>query len=150
MKEIISRAEKLQKEIRQRTWISRVKKQRKRYLPRALKGRPVGKPREWEKVFADRVSFFFWMGLGVLMLAVSWTLFWRTGEVSFEYSPVIENRVQEENSKKRLDEQERMEISETEKGGETWFREILGVEIRLQEGKIVFFQEKKEKVLEEE
>ena len=107
----INQAEKLKKEIRRKNWIKRVKKQRKRYLSRALKGSSMRKFTWQKQAFSEMLSFFLWVWLGVLMLAVSWVLFLRMGTASFE---------------------------------------IFGVEVRVQDGRIVFFQERKGRVLEGE
>ena len=129
----INQAEKLKKEIRRKNWIKRVKKQRKRYLSRALKGSSMRKF-TWQKpAFSEMLSFCLWVWLGVLMLAVSWVLFLRMGTASFEQSDIVQET------------QNTQEMQE-----EDWSGEIFGVEVRVQDGRIVFFQERKGRVLEGE
>ena len=129
----INQAEKLKKEIRRKNWIKRVKKQRKRYLSRALKGSSMRKFTWQKQAFSEMLSFFLWVWLGVLMLAVSWVLFLRMGTASFEQSDIVQET------------QNTQEIQE-----EDWSGEIFGVEVRVQDGRIVFFQERKGRVLEGE
>ena len=128
-----NRAEKLKKEIRRKNWIKRIKKQRKRYLSRALKGRNTPNHDRWKPAWAEMASFFLWAGLGVFMLAVSWVLFLRMGTASFEQSDIVQET------------QNTQEMQE-----EDWSGEIFGVEVRVQDGRIVFFQERKGRVLEGE
>ena len=125
--------EKLKKEIRRKNWIKRVKKQRKRYLSRALKGSSMRKFTWQKQAFSEMLSFFLWVWLGVLMLAVSWVLFLRMGTASFEQSDIVQET------------QNTQEMQE-----EDWSGEIFGVEVRVQDGRIVFFQERKGRVLEGE
>ena len=127
----INQAEKLKKEIRRKNWIKRVKKQRKRYLSRALKGSSMRKFTWQKQAFSEMLSFFLWVWLGVLMLAVSWVLFLRMGTASFEQSDIVQET------------QNTQEMQE-----EDWSGEIFGVEVRVQDGRIVFFQERKGRVLE--
>ena len=129
----INQAEKLKKEIRRKNWIKRVKKQRKRYLSRALKGSYMRKFTWQKQAFSEMLSFFLWVWLGVLMLAVSWVLFLRMGTASFEQSDIVQET------------QNTQEMQE-----EDWSGEIFGVEVRVQDGRIVFFQERKGRVLEGE
>lgn len=129
----INQAEKLKKEIRRKNWIKRVKKQRKRYLSRALKGSSMRKFTWQKQAFSEMFSFFLWVWLGVLMLAVSWVLFLRMGTASFEQSDIVQET------------QNTQEMQE-----EDWSGEIFGVEVRVQDGRIVFFQERKGRVLESE
>ena len=129
----INQAEKLKKEIRRKNWIKRVKKQRKRYLSRALKGSSLRKFTWQKQAFSEMLSFFLWVWLGVLMLAVSWVLFLRMGTASFEQSDIVQET------------QNTQEMQE-----EDWSGEILGVELLVQDGRIVFFQERKGRVLEGE
>lgn len=129
----IKQAEKLKKEIRRKNWIKRVKKQRKRYLSRALKGSSMRKFTWQKQAFSEMLSFFLWVWLGVLMLAVSWVLFLRMGTASFEQSDIVQET------------QNTQEMQE-----EDWSGEIFGVEVRVQDGRIVFFQERKGRVLEGE
>ncbi len=129
----INQAEKLKKEIRRKNWIKRVKKQRKRYLSRALKGSSMRKFTWQKQAFSEMLSFFLWVWLGVLMLAVSWVLFFRMGTASFEQSDIVQET------------QNTQEMQE-----EDWSGEIFGVEVRVQDGRIVFFQERKGRVLEGE
>ena len=129
----INQAEKLKKEIRRKNWIKRVKKQRKRYLPRALKGSSMRKFTWQKQAFSEMLSFFLWVWLGVLMLAVSWVLFLRMGTASFEQSDIVQET------------QNTQEMQE-----EDWSGEIFGVGVRVQDGRIVFFQERKGRVLEGE
>jgi hypothetical protein len=129
----INQAEKLKKEIRRKNWIKRVKKQRKRYLSRALKGSSMRKFTWQKQAFSEMLSFFLWVWLGVLMLAVSWVLFLRMGTASFEQSDIVQET------------QNTQEMQE-----EDWSGEIFGVEVRVQDGRIVFFQERKGRVLEGE
>lgn len=129
----INQAEKLKKEIRRKNWIKRVKKQRKRYLSRALKGSSMRKFTWQKQAFSEMLSFFLWVWLGVLMLAVSWVLFLRMGTASFEQSDIVQET------------QNTQEMQE-----EDWSGEIFGVEVRVQDGRIVFFQERKGRVLESE
>lgn len=129
----INQAEKLKKEIRRKNWIKRVKKQRKRYLSRALKGSSMRKFTWQKQAFSEMLSFFLWGWLGVLMLAVSWVLFLRMGTASFEQSDIVQET------------QNTQEMQE-----EDWSGEIFGVEVRVQDGRIVFFQERKGRVLEGE
>ena len=129
----INQAEKLKKEIRRKNWIKRVKKQRKRYLSRALKGSSMRKFTWQKQAFSEMLSFFLWVWLGVLMLAVSWVLFLRMGTASFEQSDIVQET------------QNSQEMQE-----EDWSGEIFGVEVRVQDGRIVFFQERKGRVLEGE
>ena len=128
-----AQAEKLKKEIRRKNWIKRVKKQRKRYLSRALKGSSMRKFTWQKQAFSEMLSFFLWVWLGVLMLAVSWVLFLRMGTASFEQSDIVQET------------QNTQEMQE-----EDWSGEIFGVEVRVQDGRIVFFQERKGRVLEGE
>ncbi len=67
------------------------------------------------------------------MLAVSWVLFLRMGTASFEQSDIVQET------------QNTQEMQE-----EDWSGEIFGVEVRVQDGRIVFFQERKGRVLEGE
>ena len=53
----INQAEKLKKEIRRKNWIKRVKKQRKRYLSRALKGSSMRKFTWQKQAFSEMLSF---------------------------------------------------------------------------------------------
>ncbi len=129
----INQAEKLKKEIRRKNWIKRVKKQRKRYLSRALKGSSMRKFTWQKQAFSEMTSFFLWVGLGVFMLAVSWALFLKMGTASFEQSDIVQET------------QNTQEMQE-----EDWSGEIFGVEVRVQDGRIVFFQERKGRVLEGE
>ena len=129
----INQAEKLKKEIRRKNWIKRVKKQRKRYLSRALKGSSMRKFTWQKQAFSEMLSFFLLVWLGVLMLAVSWVLFLRMGTASFEQSDIVQET------------QNTQEMQE-----EDWSGEIFGVEVRVQDGRIVFFQERKGRVLEGE
>ncbi len=129
----INQAEKLKKEIRRKNWIKRVKKQRKRYLSRALKGSSMRKFTWQKQAFSEMLSFFLWVWLGVLMLVVSWVLFLRMGTASFEQSDIVQET------------QNTQEMQE-----EDWSGEIFGVEVRVQDGRIVFFQERKGRVLEGE
>ena len=129
----INQAEKLKKEIRRKNWIKRVKKQRKRYLSRALKGSSMRKFTWQKQAFSEMLSIFLWVWLGVLMLAVSWVLFLRMGTASFEQSDIVQET------------QNTQEMQE-----EDWSGEIFGVEVRVQDGRIVFFQERKGRVLEGE
>lgn len=129
----INQAEKLKKEIRRKNWIKRVKKQRKRYLSRALKESSMRKFTWQKQAFSEMLSFFLWVWLGVLMLAVSWVLFLRMGTASFEQSDIVQET------------QNTQEMQE-----EDWSGEIFGVEVRVQDGRIVFFQERKGRVLEGE
>ena len=129
----INQAEKLKKEIRRKNWIKRVKKQRKRYLSRALKGSSMRKFTWQKQAFSEMLSFFLWVWLGVLMLAVSWVLFLRMGTASFEQSDIVQET------------QNTQEMQE-----EDWSGLIFGVEVRVQDGRIVFFQERKGRVLEGE
>ncbi len=129
----INQVEKLKKEIRRKNWIKRVKKQRKRYLSRALKGSSMRKFTWQKQAFSEMLSFFLWVWLGVLMLAVSWVLFLRMGTASFEQSDIVQET------------QNTQEMQE-----EDWSGEIFGVEVRVQDGRIVFFQERKGRVLEGE
>ena len=129
----INQAEKLKKELRRKNWIKRVKKQRKRYLSRALKGSSMRKFTWQKQAFSEMLSFFLWVWLGVLMLAVSWVLFLRMGTASFEQSDIVQET------------QNTQEMQE-----EDWSGEIFGVEVRVQDGRIVFFQERKGRVLEGE
>ena len=129
----INQAEKLKKEIRRKNWIKRVKKQRKRYLSRALKGSSMRKFTWQKQAFSEMLSFFLWVWLGVIMLAVSWVLFLRMGTASFEQSDIVQET------------QNTQEMQE-----EDWSGEIFGVEVRVQDGRIVFFQERKGRVLEGE
>ena len=129
----INQAEKLKKEIRRKNWIKRVKKQRKRYLSRALKGSSMRKFTWQKQAFSEMLSFFLWVWLGVLMLAVSWVLFLRMGTASFEQSDIVQET------------QNTQEMQE-----EDWSGGIFGVEVRVQTGRIVFFQERKGRVLEGE
>ncbi|MCI9178431.1 MAG: hypothetical protein HFG50_00205 [Lachnospiraceae bacterium] len=88
----------------------------------------------WQKqAFSEMLSFFLWVWLGVLMLAVSWVLFLRMGTASFEQSDIVQET------------QNTQEMQE-----EDWSGEIFGVEVRVQDGRIVFFQERKGRVLEGE
>ena len=129
----INQAEKLKKEIRRKNWIKRVKKQRKRYLSRALKGSSMRKFTWQKQAFSEMLSFFLWVWLGVLMLAVSWVLFLTMGTASFEQSDIVQET------------QNTQEMQE-----EDWSGEIFGVEVRVQDGRIVFFQERKGRGLEGE
>ena len=150
----INQAEKLKKEIRRKNWIKRVKKQRKRYLSRALKGRTAPNLDRWKPAWAEMASFFLWAGLGVFMLAVSWVLFLRMGTASFEQSDIVQesqetqNDPDSQNSQNNQNSQNSKNSQEMQK--EDWSGEIFGVEVRVQDGRIVFFQEKKGRVLEGE
>ena len=150
----INQAEKLKKEIRRKNWIKRVKKQRKRYLSRALKGSSMRKFTWQKQAFSEMLSFFLWVWLGVLMLAVSWVLFLRMGTASFEQSDIVQesqetqNDPDSQNSQNSQNNQNSKNTQEMQK--EDWSGEIFGVEVRVQDGRIVFFQEKKGRVLEGE
>lgn len=61
------------------------------------------------------------------MLVVSWVLFLRMGTASFEQSDIVQEMQEED-----------------------WSGEIFGVEVRVRDGRIVFFQEKKGRILEGE
>lgn len=143
----------LQKEIRRRKFLRQAVKKKKKCFSAALKRKFMDKSRPdmWWKKAAGQVGLFcFWFGLGVLMLAASWQLFWRMGEVSFSDEflgdQVKEGAVNQEKKVKRsteeclLTEQEANMQADLEKEG--WTREIFGIEIQIQDGKIVFFQEK--------
>ncbi len=146
-----NRAEKLKKEIRRKNWIKRIKKQRKRYLSRALKGRNTPNHDRWKPAWAEMASFFLWAGLGVFMLAVSWVLFLRMGTASFEQSDIVQEGQETQNgpdSQNNQNSQNSKNIQETQE--EDWSAEILGVEVRVQDGRIIFFQEKQGRVLESE
>lgn len=144
----INQAEKLKKEIRRKNWIKRVKKQRKRYLSRALKGRTASNLDQWKLAWAEMASFFLWAGLGVFMLAVSWVLFLRMGTASFEQSDIVQESQETQNDPDSQNSQNSKNTQEMQK--EDWSGEIFGVEVRVQDGRIVFFQEKKGRVLEGE
>ena len=147
----INQAEKLKKEIRRKNWIKRIKKQRKRYLSRALKGRNTPNHDRWKPAWAEMASFFLWAGLGVFMLAVSWVLFLRMGTASFEQSDIVQEGQETQNgpdSQNNQNSQNSKNIQETQE--EDWSAEILGVEVRVQDGRIIFFQEKQGRVLESE
>lgn len=60
------------------------------------------------------------------MLAVSWVLFLRMGTASFEQSDIVQET------------QNTQEMQE-----EDWSGEIFGVEVRVQDGRIVFFRKGK-------
>lgn len=119
----------------------------------ALKRKSMDKPRQdiWWKRAAGQVCLFgFWLGLGVLMLAASWQLFWRTGEVSFS-DTFLEEKVKKAaaNQEAEVNRYAKEDLltgqgaeSQADRENEGWTQEIFGIEIRIQDGKIVFFQEK--------
>lgn len=119
----------------------------------ALKRKSMDKPRQdiwWKRAVAQVCLFCFWLGLGVLMLAASWQLFWRTGEVSFS-DTFLEERVKKAaaNQEAEVNRDAKEDLltgqeaeSQADRENEGWAQEIFGIEIRIQDGKIVFFQEK--------
>lgn len=144
---MLGRAGTLQKELQRRTWMKRVRRQRKRLISRALRERKCPEGWRWRQAVSQVFSLCLWAALFVFMLAMSWALFWKTGEASYQE---LRRAGEEEHSLAG----EEGSISVEEEGVGTdlkaWPREILGVEIRIRDGKIIFFQEKKERILEEE
>lgn len=129
---------KLQKEFYRRKFVKRAKKQKKRYFSAMFKEKQIDKTARRKLAFRRISSFCFWFGLGVLVLIASWELFWRTGESTFSTKPFLAN---EEDIK--VKQEEESGINQQDDG---WTREFFGVEIRIQDGKIVFFKEKDEKI----
>lgn len=143
----------LQRELRRRKFLRRAVKKKKKCFSAALKRKSTDKPRQdiwWKRAAAKVCLFCFWLGLGVLMLAASWQIFWRTGEVSFSDTfleeKVKKTAINQEAEVKRYAEEYlstgQEAESQADRENEGWAQEIFGIEIRIQDGKIVFFQEK--------
>lgn len=137
-------------------WKWRARRQKLRWFSSALKRKAAREPRRWKQTMRSVCSFCLWMGLGVFMLVVSWELFWRMGEASVSGALLSKGETANE---KIADRMERVEGLERKEAGEkkavkqkTWIRqgsetgdgERFGIELRIQDGKIVFFREKEE------
>lgn len=73
------------------------------------------------------------------------------GTASFEQSDIVQEGQETQNgpdSQNNQNSQNSKNIQETQE--EDWSAEILGVEVRVQDGRIIFFQEKQGRVLESE
>lgn len=127
------------REIRRVNWIRRAEKQKKRWFSAAFKGKAAYGQRRWERTIREVGSFCLWTGLGLLMLAVSWVLFWKTGEIS-----VSDNRLATDDGRERKEETGKEGEIRPKEGG--WSGEVFGIEIQLKDGKIVFFREKEEEI----
>lgn len=90
-------------------------------------------------------SFGLWMGLGVFMLAVSWELFWRMGKASVSDEVLCEGEMINR-EKEAIEEETVKKETGVRQGKEAGEGERFGIELRIQDGKIVFFREKEESV----